>query len=986
MEGLLILAGLFLFAVVVGGAIAGVGAWIRVGALQRRIDALERTLREDRTRSPSAARPSAPTAPHPAAPTSAEPPRTPQHVPPFLSDTAKQAAPSAPASDAPPASSAAPAPSQATPTAAPLPPPRTAPASPPRPPAARIDWERWIGVRGAAVLGGIVLAIAGFFLVQYSIERGLVTPTMRVIAGAVAGLTCMIASGRLRARGYTIQANALTGAGAVVLFASAWAAHVLYGLVPFPAAFAAMVAVTVACGLLSYRHSSELIAVLGLSGGFATPIVLSTGQDNPVGLFGYVLLLDMGFLYLAQKRRWPSLGLVALAGTFLLQALWIFARLDAARLWLGLVILGVFALLFAFWTARAGMLVGARGRFTQAASLTLPFLFAVYFAQHAELGRDPWPPVVLSILLTLAAGWMSRGQPAPHLLLGTASGSVALCLTWALSQPRSGPSPYAWDIAGCVLALAAAHHLFVEWTDRNGSRRAALAGVVTVILGGLVVLVLHTLLGQLAPWPPLLAATALGLLAQRAGARGAAPWTLVAASLMTGLVPLAWTMELSRTAFTPLAWTATLAAQSALLLAAARASPGPDRRLAFLGAAACALLAPISLVAGGYLDAAAPAWRLGAPLVLGLLIVLGVTGARAVPLLAVAVAATLLAQNALDALDAPAWTQHDAGLLGFALVALGGALFAAWPSLRGATWEGSSVWRLAAVASLPWAWVLTSNLDTLRGRSASWIGPAAFALLHGALALRAPRALDEARLLVLRAWHGGAALLWLACVPALLADVEPRGGIALALWGAALAWLASRLAHVRLRILATVVVAVATLVISSQVLSWHDRAAWILSPSIAWLCLVPAAAALAAARWLRSEGVQDVHPSLVTGACAVVLVFVGLNLEIAHAWADAPRFRVHLGGLQARDLTTSLAWALYALVLLVVGVRRAASAPRWASLALMLATIGKVFLVDLANLTGLYRVGAIFGLAVSLIAVSLLYQRYVFRPVRSQDS
>ena len=51
----------------------------------------------------------------------------------------------------------------------------------------------------------------------------------------------------------------------------------------------------------------------------------------------------------------------------------------------------------------------------------------------------------------------------------------------------------------------------------------------------------------------------------------------------------------------------------------------------------------------------------------------------------------------------------------------------------------------------------------------------------------------------------------------------------------------------------------------------------------------------------------------------------------------------------------------------------------WASLALLLGTIAKVFLHDLGELEDLYRVASLVGLAVSLFVVSLAYQRFVFR-------
>ena len=56
--------------------------------------------------------------------------------------------------------------------------------------------------------------------------------------------------------------------------------------------------------------------------------------------------------------------------------------------------------------------------------------------------------------------------------------------------------------------------------------------------------------------------------------------------------------------------------------------------------------------------------------------------------------------------------------------------------------------------------------------------------------------------------------------------------------------------------------------------------------------------------------------------------------------------------------------------------------PRAAALVVLLMTIGKVFLHDLWDLGALYRVGSILGLAVALLAVSFLTQRFVFAKER----
>jgi len=65
-----------------------------------------------------------------------------------------------------------------------------------------------------------------------------------------------------------------------------------------------------------------VVAILGMLGGFLTPILLSTGQDNPLGLFGYIAILDAGLIVVALNRRWHFLTALAAAGTVFMQIGW----------------------------------------------------------------------------------------------------------------------------------------------------------------------------------------------------------------------------------------------------------------------------------------------------------------------------------------------------------------------------------------------------------------------------------------------------------------------------------------------------------------------------------------------------------------------------------------------------------------------------------------------------------------------------------------
>ena len=164
-------------------------------------------------------------------------------------------------------------------------------------------------------LGGIALVLAAVFLIRYSIEVGLVTPAARMIGAALFGLALLGAGEYARAGRLADDpriAQALVGAGLAVLYATAYGSHILYGLLGTGEAAAAMVAVTAAALVLSLRHGAPT-AVMGLIGGFLTPLLVGNSDSGAVPLLAYLALLDLAVfvdrlaprLDLARRRwRW----------------------------------------------------------------------------------------------------------------------------------------------------------------------------------------------------------------------------------------------------------------------------------------------------------------------------------------------------------------------------------------------------------------------------------------------------------------------------------------------------------------------------------------------------------------------------------------------------------------------------------------------------------------------------------------------------------
>ncbi|MBI5504457.1 MAG: DUF2339 domain-containing protein [Deltaproteobacteria bacterium] len=853
-------------------------------------------------------------------------------------------------------------------------------------------------MRAAAVVSAIALGLAGLLFFKYSIEHGLFPPWLRVVLGTMVGIASVAGSELALRRRYAGTANALAGGGLVVLYAAFWAASVRYELIGLLPGFVLMAAVTVSGCVLAWRHETELTAILALAGGFATPLLLASGTDRPFGLFGYLLMLDACLIYLATNRGWPRIAMLGLLGTVLYQAGWIGSRMGPERLWLGLGILGVFAFAFIAGTRRAASEKAPEWRITQAAAILLPFVFALYFAVDVRFAPSVLPVGLLLILLSVAAGWLARAQHAYELSLGAAAAGLGVLILWcAAPQPPLDP---AWQLIAVAVGLAVVFHGFVELESRRSDWEGPAAAAVLAAVGQCGVLALAMTRAPDTVWPwvggltllaaalvrhaslperdvlglvsPVLVALFLGLLsASHGGPRG----------------------TLAPVAFQALALAAAAAYQAVALWRGAKGSPPWAEH----GAGACAGF--LTAVCVSAVSNAPPAAFLGTTLALGLMMALVSARVASGAWLLAAVVMTTVAHAAF------ADTRHVAADadLGLAAGAAGVLVFTAWPFMAGSRLRADRfAWHAAALAGPLWFWPLRSLFVERFGDAAIGVLP----LMLGAVALLAAfKARDSLR---------GAepvrtpALAWLAAVAlgfvsvAIPLQLEKSWiTIGWALEGVAVLYLWTRLDHVGLKYFGLLLLAAVTvrLVTNVEVLMYYPRPAWRIVNWLMYTYLVPAAALLGSAQVLRRfelvranswERENVYHRGIALGAigcglAALGVIFVWLNLAIADWFATGQTLTLSFERLPARDLTTSIVWALYALILLGIGMARASIGLRWVSLGLLIVTNAKVFLHDLGELRDLYRVASLVGLAISLLAVSLAYQRFVFREVPGQE-
>lgn len=1018
-----------LFGILLVLALVALPIWIVVrivtlgrenNAVAERLRELELELRLLRERGPAAAPPPAPVVGDPVA----------RPAPPVAEEQPHAVAPPGSATRPPPPALAEPAvePSPSLPPPLPIvshPPPSPEPApgaappsSPPRKP---VDWERFMGAKLFAWLGGLAAFLAVAFFVKYSFEHNLIPPEVRVAIGYLCAIGLVAGGLRIPRDRYDVTAQTLIATGIVSLYGVTFACNAHYhfaffGLVP---TFLLMSLITAAAFLLAVRLEARVVAVLGILGGFLTPILLSTGVDNPGGLFGYLALLDVGLIAVALHRRWDFLLPLGAAGTVLMQIAWAEKFFEARKAPIAVAVgLGFCALfLAAYLAARRLARLSDPLRGCAIAFPVVAFGFAAMFLAHhgvAERAGLLFGFIFAADLALLALAWADEKLARLHLPAGLAV--FALLAAWTGARLTAELLP--WALAA-YLAHAALHTAFPLVLARR--RPDAAPREWSQLFPALALLLM---LGPLARldgvsllfWPAVLLIDliAIGLAAVTLSVVGVA-----AALVLTLAAAGVWLFQGTTTApHGPMEGTflfvvggfAVVFFGAGLWLARklggrgdAPAAPFRDPR-AQIPAVSALLPFVLLVMMTQRLPMANPSAIFGLALLLTAL-TLGLARVLAGP---------FAKPRAFDSGEEPPASSagHKAGVEWLPACALAGvaALEYAWRARNAAAADSplALAWFAGwlavfaffpflfrrAFAALTGPWVVAALAGVVqfplaydlirRAHPNDLMGalPALFALPPlaslGAI-LRAPVADARARLSQL-AWFGGVTLFFITLIFPIQLERQWLT-VAWALEGAALLWLFHRVPHGGLRLtgVALLLAAFGRLALNPAVLSYHPRAGailnwWLYAYGTAIACLFAGARLLAPPR----NRVLEVDAPALLATLGTVLSFLLLNVEIADFFA-APGARMlvfEFSGNFARDMTYTIAWAVFALALLLASFRKNLRFGRYAALALLGVALLKLFLHDLARLEALYRIGALFGVAVIAILASLAYQRF----------
>jgi uncharacterized membrane protein len=243
------------------------------------------------------------------------------------------------------------------------------------------DLESRIGSHWLNRIGIAALLIGVSYFLKFAFDNNWIGPAGRVTIGLLAGIAMVVWSERFRSKGYKAFSYSLKAVGIGAMYLSLWAAFQVYSLVPSSVAFVMMLAVTAATAAMALAQDAQILAAFALTGGFSTPLLLSTGQNREIALFSYVAILDLATLALVRFKPWRRLLVMSYAGTLLLYIGWYSSFYTRNQLNLTL---GFASLFFAIFAIAPLITLQPEGEMALLASIPAVLAFVnagVYFLQ-----------------------------------------------------------------------------------------------------------------------------------------------------------------------------------------------------------------------------------------------------------------------------------------------------------------------------------------------------------------------------------------------------------------------------------------------------------------------------------------------------------------------------------------------------------------------------------------------------------------------------
>ncbi|MBN2009770.1 DUF2339 domain-containing protein [candidate division KSB1 bacterium] len=271
------------------------------------------------------------------------------------------------------------------------------------------EFEVKLGQKWLLIVGVVLSILAVGWFLKYSFEKNWIGPAVRIAMAYLAGAAFLGCGELFRKRNFTIFGLYLIGGGIATLYFASFAAFQIYHLLPQIPAFAIMIVTTILACVLALVYDTKWLAVLGLIGGFATPILLTTGVANQVGLMTYMTILNAGILVVAFFKQWRMLNYLGFAFTWVLFSAWYIPHYGTSHFWITTIYLNIFFLTYALVPFAYHML-REHGNRLQSIGLITPNAFIAFGYSFAMIKAYSSLEMVSVVTLIYAAIFLYMAQ------------------------------------------------------------------------------------------------------------------------------------------------------------------------------------------------------------------------------------------------------------------------------------------------------------------------------------------------------------------------------------------------------------------------------------------------------------------------------------------------------------------------------------------------------------------------------------------------
>ena len=183
------------------------------------------------------------------------------------------------------------------------------------------DLEKIIGESWINKIGILIVVIGVAIGAKYSIENELISPLTRIILGYLVGIGLLGFGIKLKPKFEGYSAVLVSGAISIFYFIT-YFAYSFYDLIPQALAFVMMLIFTAFTVFTAIKYNRVVIAHIGLIGAYAVPFLLSSGSGRVDILFSYMLIINLGILFISIKKDWKTLHYSAFFFTWMIYGSW----------------------------------------------------------------------------------------------------------------------------------------------------------------------------------------------------------------------------------------------------------------------------------------------------------------------------------------------------------------------------------------------------------------------------------------------------------------------------------------------------------------------------------------------------------------------------------------------------------------------------------------------------------------------------------------